>query len=866
MSGILPNFFHKVAEFRTKELILFIGTFFFCGISLYAQDYQDFDELTVDIKIPSLGSYEIPIAIRGEQAYLAVKPLLETLRLKVEENANGKILSGYIINPANNYSINTINSELVIKDSIFELKEEDYLLTPTTLYLNAGLFQKVFGLETSFNFRSLSVNLETELELPVIKQIRLERMRENIKRVQGINEPDTIIPRNYPFFRAGMADWAVITTQQTNGLNDNRFNLGLGTMIAGGETNLRLNYSTNLPFTSRNQFYQWKYVNNQSRVFKQITAGKIFTRSTSSLFAPVVGVQFSNSPVMNRRSFGTYNLSDFTEARWTVELYVNNVLVDYTQADASGFYSFDVPIMYGNTAVGLRFYGPYGEERSEQRNINIPYNFIPKNEFEYTLSAGVVEDEENRRFSRLNLNYGLSNSITVGGGVEYLNDVSSGEVMPFINTSAILASNLLFSGEYTHGVKAEALLSYRTTSNFQVDLNYTNYEEDQTAINYNYLEERKITISSPLRTKFFTAFSRFSLNQIVLPTTKFTTGQFLLSGLLFGVSTNLTTYGIFNERALRPTVYTTLSQTYRLPLQFLFSPQIQYDYSTGELTNMILEFEKPLFKRGFFNLGYENNFRRNAHTFEVGFRYNFNFAQTSFTSRIGNRNSSFVQAAQGSFLYDRTSGQLSAVRRNSVGRAGVSIYPFLDLNYNGKRDKMEPGVPGLRFKGKPGKLDYNKDETVLRISDLQPYRELILEIDPSSLDNIAWKIMKPTISIETLPNQFRKLDIPVSVMGEVAGMVYFQSNEKVKGLGRIIINIINEHGVKVTSFLSEGDGYFSYLGLKPGKYSAVVDEDQLNNLGYFSTPGKLNFEIEVTEFGAIVDDLELILKVQEKVQ
>ncbi len=855
------SFFSAVINLRKPAFVFFL---LFCGINMQAQEQPLYDELLIDLKIPRLGTFEVPVAIIDQEAYLAVSSLFEILQLKIDSNESGKIFSGYVIDPANSFRINSVTSQLEVKDEVIELQSDDYVITPTTFYLRTGIFEKLFGLQVIFNFRSLSAELQTSLELPVVKQMRLESMRSSINRVKGVIEPDTLIRRDYPFFRAGMLDWGLITTQQTRGDNDNRLNLGLGTMIAGGETNLRLNYSTNIPLTSRNQFYQWKLVNNNSTYFKQITAGKIFTRSTSSLFAPVVGIQFSNSPVMNRRSFGTYTLSEFTEPRWTVELYVNNVLIDYTVADASGFYSFDIPLVYGNTSVDLRFYGPYGEERSEERNINIPYNFIPKNELEYTLSAGIVEDDENRKFSRLNLNYGLSNGITIGGGVEYLNGIDSGEVMPFLNTSARLGSNLLFSGEYTYGVKAEALLSYRSGSNFQVDLNYTNYDSDQTAVNYNYLEERKITLSSPIRTKFFTAFSRFSVNQVILPTTQFTTGQFLLSGLLFGVSTNLTTFGLFNQNALKPTVYTTLSQTYRLPYQFLFSPQIQYEYGSGRLTNTVLEFERAIFKRGFFNIAYENNFRRDAHTFEIGLRYNFNFAQTSLTSRIGNRNSSFVQSAQGSLLFDRNTQKLSGTRRNSVGKAGVTIYPFLDYNANGKRDAMEPLVSGLKLKSKPGNLSYNKEKTIIQISDLQPYRELILEIDPSSLDNIAWKIENSRIAIETLPNHYRKLEIPINVLGELSGMVFLKDKNKIEGQGRILINIYNSEKIKVTSVLSEGDGYFSYLGLKPGNYIAKIDEEQLNQLGFTSNPGKFSFDIEISEFGDIVDNLEFIIEAKKE--
>ncbi len=823
--------------------------------------FPEYDELNVELSVSRLGTYEIPVAIKGEEAYLPVTALFDLLKIKNE--AEGNLLQGFIIHPDSTYVINWETPGIRFKDRNFKLSENDILVTPSARYLRSGLFGSIFGLDTNFSFRSLSVQLNTDKELPVLKEMRLEKMRSNLDRVKGVVMPDTLIPNRYPFFKPGTLDWGVVTTQQTDFENDNRLMLGLGTMFLGGETNLMLNYSSRLPFTSRNQFYQWRYVNNDNPYLSQVTAGRIFTRATSSLFAPVSGVQFTNSPLQNRRSFGSYLLNDYTEPRWTVELYVNNVLVAFTEADASGFYSFEVPLMYGNTAVNLRFYGPYGEERVEERVINIPYNFVPKKELEYTFSAGIVENDDRDRFSRVNINYGLSNAITFGGGVEYLSEVESGEVMPFVNSSMRIASGLLFSGEYMYGVKGEALLSYRTPRNLQVDVNYINYDKNQTAINYNYLEERKISLSTPIRTRFFSMFSRFSVNQIIMPTTKFTTAQLLLSGAVFGISTNFTTYGLYNDRMDHPTVYSSLSQTYRLPYKFLFSPQLQYDFSREGFNNLILELERPVFRQGFLNLAYENNFLRKAHIFEVGLRYAFNFAQTSATSRIGNRNSSFVQSARGSLMLDDNTGYVIASNRTAMSRAALTIIPFLDLNRNGSRDPLEPGVPGLELKNRSGKLTYNSDRTVLRITELQPYIDLLLELDPVSLDNIAWKIEDPKILVKTQPNFFKEIFVPVQVMGEVGGMVYFNNGSSVRGQGRIIVNILDEKGEKAAEILTEGDGYFSYLGLAPGKYTAEIDHEQLQKLNYKVSPQKVEFEIKVDQYGDIVDTLEFTLEAAE---
>jgi hypothetical protein len=842
----------------SKKLYLGILCIVLFSFSAYAQeDLPEYDELSVEMKVPDLGTIEIPIAIKSQDAYIPIKELFDYLKIKNEETANG--VEGFIINPDSTYQIIPSENRILYKNGEYTLSDEDYIQTPLNLYLKSNLFGEIFGLNTNFSFRSLSVTMKTEKDLPVIKEMRLKKVRENLNRVKGIIEPDTTMARRYPLFKGGALDWGVVTTQQSEFENDNRLSLGLGTMFLGGETNLMLNYSTRVPFDSRNQFYQWRFVNNESKLFKQVTAGRIFTRATSSLFAPVSGVQISNSPFQNRRSFGTYVLNDYTEPRWTVELYVNNILVEFTQADASGFYTFDVPLMYGNTAVSLRFYGPYGEERIEERNINIPYNFVPKNELEYTLSAGIVENNEMNRFSRANFNYGLSNAITIGGGAEYLTGVTSGEVMPFVNSSIRFASNFLFTGEYMHGVKGEGILSYRAPGNIQVDLNYIKYDEDQTAINFNYLEERKISFSAPIRTKNFSMFSRFSVNQIIMPTTEFTTAQLLLSGAIMGISTNLTTYGIYNDRVKEPTIYTSLSQNYRLPNKFIFSPQVQYDFSRNQFNNIILEIERPVFENGFLNVAYENNMLRNAHIFEVGLRYAFNFAQTSVTSRLGNRNNSFVQSARGSLLLDDNTGYVMANNRTATSRAAISIIPFLDYNTNGKRDPMEPAVRGMEIKNMSGRLSYNEDETMLRITELQPYINILLEVDPNSLDNIAWKVKNEKIKVHTVPNQFQEIEVPVEVLGEVAGMVFLKEGNSLRGQGRITVNILDESGSLVKEILTEGDGYFTYLGLKPGNYTAEIDPIQMQKLEYTASE-PIKFEIQVDEYGDIVDTLEFTIE------
>jgi hypothetical protein len=838
------------------RILLLFFLLFTSSKTSFSQSNLDYDELIVNLKVPKTGTFEVPIAIKEEKAYISIQDFFNLFKIKAESNS--KKITGFLIDTEATYIIDIENNTIQFKNSLIHVKAGSFIQTPTTTYLSIPYFGEIFNLNLKFNIRRLDMILETPLELPIMREMRLRDLRENLNKVKGVIKPDSLIKRTYPFFKAGSIDWGVSSTQQLMEETDNRFNLGLGSMIAGGETNILLNHSTKIPFSLRNQFYQWKLVNNDSKLFKQVTAGKIFNRTISSLFAPVVGIQLTNTPVVNRRSFGTYTLNDITEPRWTVELYVNNVLIDYTQADDSGFYKFEIPLMYGNTAVYLKFYGPYGEERFEERIINIPYNFLPKNELEYTLSAGILEDDENNRFSRFNLNYGISRGWTIGGGMEYFSNNSENVFLPFLNTSIKLAPSLLLSGEYAYKVKAEGLLSFRTPRNFQIDFNYINYDKNQTVINYNYLEERKISMSKPFKSKLISGYSRFSVNQIILPTTEFISAQLLLSGTLLGVSTNLTTSGTYSNRSNIPNIYTTLSQSYRLPLNLLASPQVQYDYTSGNFTNIRIELERSLFKYGYANIGYNANLIGKSHSLELGFRYTFNFAQTSLNSRIGTHYSVFTQNVRGSFIFDANEPYVHASNRSGIGKGGIKVQAFLDLNFNKKWDEDEPLLPGVKLKRSGGRVVYNNDKTELRIFDIQPYAEYMLELDAYSLDNLAWIIEKPLLAVEIMPNQIRSINVPVSVMGEVSGMVYLEDN----GIGRIMVNIFDNNNELIKSIMSEGDGYFSYLGLKPGSYIAEIDKEQLNKLELKSIPKEAKFTIEIDEYGDIVDDLEFNLTTQ----
>jgi hypothetical protein len=822
----------------------------------FSESDGNYDEVLITLNVQRIGSLEIPAIIHNEALYLPVKDIFDYLKIKNQSSADADSITGVFIDPKAFYTIS--KKQILFQAKVYDLKATDVMNTSSELYLKSDIFGDVFGLECVFNFRSLSVTLNSKIELPAIKEMQQELMRKNLNQLKGEKKADTTIGRSFPLFKLGMADWSIVSSQQVKGLNYTRLNVGLGAMVAGGEADAYLNYTSGQGFSQTPQYYYWKYVNNYNTALRQVTVGKIYTQSTSSIYTPITGVQFTNAPTTYRKTFGTYRLSNKTEPGWLVELYVNNILVNYMKADASGFYSFDVPIVYGNSLIKLRFYGPWGEEHTREENITIPFNFLPVNQFEYTVTGGFLNDADKSRYSRANFNYGFSNRITFGAGVEYLSSVTSGTTMPFVNASARVGSSILLSAEKTYGVRTKGVFTYRHPSNLQVELNYTKYDEGQTAIANNYLDEKKAVISVPFHSKKFNAFSRLTLNQFTLPKSKFTTGEFLVSSVFGSVNANLTTYAVVTDVG-RPLIYNNLSLTARLPAGFRLTPQAQYEYSQKRISLLKCELEKSFFSKGFLNLSYEKNLLMHTSSVFLSLRYNFSFAQTSLSALVANQMSTLTQSARGSLMYDSKTSYISANDRSNVGKGALTILPYLDLNCNGERDENEPRAYGLRLHINGGRVENNNKDTTIHIWGLEAYTNYVLELDKSSFDNISWQLKKSTISVAVDPNTAKVIEVPVAVVGEVSGTVYLSDGNVKSGIGRMIVSIYNNKSKLVAKMLTESDGYFNYIGLAPGKYSVRIDEQQLNKLQMKAKDQSQPFIIKANKDGDVVEGLKLLV-------
>jgi len=788
-----------------------------------------------------------------QEIYLPVQEIFEFLKIYHVSSEQGKILNGYLNNEKNTFNIDYSKKNIHFNNQTFPVSHESLIYESGVLYVASKNLVQIMGFSITFNFRALTAQMSASFEFPLVRFMKLENARTNLKRLNGIIHYDDTIARNYNLFKTGMIDWSLSSMQGL--LNENRIGIGAGVELLGGEASAWLNYSDVFGFNRNQQRYYWRWVNNNSGFIRQIQVGRIYNNSISSLLHPVDGVTVTNSPSTVRKSLGNYLIADHTEPDWLIELYINNILIDYTNADASGFYRFEVPITYGSTSVMLRFYGPNGEERSQERNFYMPYNFLPAGEMEYRVTGGYVLNQFHSPFARTEVNYGITKGITLGAGIEYSGTITGNSpFIPFVTASVQPLNRMLIIGEYAHQVRTKFMLNYTLPGNSILELQHARYDKDQTAIIFNYLEENNARISVPFLSKKFSGFFRGGFRQFNYSNFSFQSAEASVSGFAGRFNANLGNF-ISWTKVSSPYIYSNLSIGYRMPKNLILRSSIQYNFSSNQWISWKAEAEKQIFRKGLVTVGYENNLHTRYNSFNLGLRYDFSFMSAFTSTNFTNRRIISSQNARGSLAFGSGNKYIHADRQNAVGRSGVTVYPFVDINHNGKMDDNEPVAENMNVRSNGGQLIKRDKDNLLRIMGMEPFVEYSLFPDEIGFDNLSWKIKEKNILITTDPNQFKQIYIPVTPMGEVYGNVVDETDQ---GIGRILINITNSGDSLIARTLSESDGFFSYLGLSPGDYRLAVDSAQLAILNM--TADQHSFSINPSMEGDIVDAGKIILK------
>jgi hypothetical protein len=797
--------------------------------------------------------------------FLPIGEIFDQLLINYIIDRQKDIIRGFYTYPDNKYEINFRDCTFKSTKIEFKFSNSDFLIKELEYYLTPDLFNRAFQLSFSVDISNLALNLVTTDVLPIYSKYLREQKYNYLPKESELEKYPMLFPRDRSLLRGGFFDYTFSGSYSKNYLPFYSYNLGLGAELLGGDLRTSVNgYSIENAQTNSEFDYRWRYAFDKNNMISNISVGNLISNGISSY--TFEGLQISNQPLEQRETFMKYLISEQTAPGSTVELYINDQLVDQTGTDAAGNFYFWIPLIYGSTFVKFKYFGPNGETQIVDRYYQIPYNLNPPNEFNYTINLGKVKNT-NKNYFLVSSIYGINDWLSDEAGVEYLNDVIFDKPVFFNSLTTRISSSYLlnfFTAPNTY-YRASANAVYPSLTS--INLSYTIYESnllynpvkikdeinsslylpiyfDESPLNiqlygnYQNLSASKsydLRMSSSKNFGSLTPTLSYNFRQIEEPTS-ILKQSYLSAGAIYSIGFLPSSINIFRA------ILITSDLTYNFNRQKLDSYFISI---ASNLTNTIrLQFD------------YERNL-----TFNVANARMQIFLELPYTRANSTFGKDFFNAnLQGSVLLNNTSGQINFFNREQIGRSATSIRMYIDDNASGTFDEGE--IPITNAKIDIASLSSNirigNEET--DVHDLNPFTTYKVKIDESGLENPLFTAEEKIFSFEAGPNYVKNIDIPFYSASEISGNVYRYLGDiksPFPGAKVHIEGIDNDQNLTVNTF---SNGSFYYFGLRPGKFKILLDKNQLEYINCISEPAEIVLEIEASIEGKFIENINFELR------
>jgi hypothetical protein len=691
---------------------------------------------------------------------------------------------------------------------------------------------------------------------------------------QSQPEPDfpLIYKRKREIAAGGMVDYYVSLNADNNRLSGDYTVTG-GMELLGGDlqgTVFGSAVSSSCPLRSGN--ISWRYALSENPLLTSVRLGEISTTGLSGQH--ILGGAISNDPIEPRKVYSTYSMDGSTIPDSEVELYVNGQLTDFTHADELGYYRFSFSLTYGTISINIRIYTPTGEIINEERQLQIPFTFLPRGTVSYNVQGGALDDDlENIYGNRYSLHgdlaYGLTNTVTVKAGTDYFSYKPS--TLNYGSISTRLFDKFLLNLDIAPRAFYRATANLNLPSGRSYNLVYTKFDSDslynphhaaQMAEASMYLPFRLLGLYSGLRLQgehFLMMKSSLTAYNIDFNTRA---GQFIFRT---NYRDRITVSGgrqSFGNGLLTGAVTYTFSHTAGVPVfvkGMFMRAQVQYDLRDKQVRIAGLQVSKSVFRKGRINISADRDMQSGATFIQTGLMLDLNKFRSVTQYQTVGKDHSVQQVFNGSAGLDSKNAKVDFSNREQVGRAAVSVMMFIDSNENRRYDKGEEKIPAKGFRLNESATFTAGQDSILRITQLQSYWKYNAEIVQSALPDPTLAAAVSEFSFITDPNRHKLIEIPLYRTGVIEGRITITNRDNEEGLGgiRLLLNgIDNKYEETIRTF---SDGNYYAMRLLPGKYTLEVDPAQVSFLNATCQPGKLEFEIKALSEGDYKENMDFLL-------
>lgn len=820
------------------------------------------EELILGIKVGDFYLGDIFAYKSQENARLGFINTIETLDFPIEIDLENKTAKGWFISEENSFEL-TFPSEkekfgkAIVKGKTFLFSKESFDIQADDVFIEAKQIATWFDFTFTFNFSDLTINLDSKQSLPIINQTK----RRKQKTVSTINNKP-VLPWKESAYKAISAPLYDVQLFSTKSDSSSAIS---GYSIVGSQDIAYLNTEYFLSGTSENSLnnVRVKFERDLSEdnifgighyEFGDITPIKSGVESTGNLSR---GFSVSSDVSGKRTDYNTTNLNGNIQPDWDVELYRNGVFIKRQTTGLEGRYEFnDIGLLFGNNNLELIFYGPQGQVQKKTEQIVIAGNALKKNESSY--SASVTELNKSlinvsRTDSTQAEGWLISGKYSKGitdwfsayvGQSYFLNANSDEENSQIYNmgSNLTLFDTLLLSGNLDINNNHQKALNFSARSflgNHSINIGYSytfagDVKKDNTNISAVDTWSSNVVMAGPLLNYknyelqyqnriLHTETGDLSKLTSISNSLSLNSGASSISNSLFWQ--NIESSGISNEIAtgsLSINKYFGRIGT-RFSTNYSIKPETKVEQYISDLNWLISDNLQS-------NLSLSYTPGINYYRAKLGLSWHndvFNIASSASYDK--NDNWRIGLNINFSLGYDPMRDQMFMSRQKMSGSGAIMARVFEDSNANGRFDKGEALLEGVKVEGVQNfRRGISNDKGLAVISGMSANQTSDIRIDEGTLPDAFMVQMTEGSSITARKGYLEYLDFPIVVSSELDGTVYIKSKEgEEKAAAFIGINLINEQGEVVAKTSTEYDGYYYFGSLLPGKYNVTIAKSDI---------------------------------------
>lgn len=827
----------------------------------------------------------------GRETFLPLGELAKLLTLAIRTQPEQGAADGFVLSEARGFSLNVAQARLTLAEQTQVFDPALVRLQRDDIYVASSLLSRWLPLDFEVDLSSLTLRVRPRERLPLQERLERERLGAKVGARTGYEDPG--YPRqDMPYRLLGVP------------FIDQTFGAGLRT--GNGSRRTSANYTAYLTgdlLGMESALFVSSTRQNPSPDLRFTLArhdpdagllGPLRARSVmfgSGVLIPSVaniasrsptgkgyGLTLSNRPITQPTSFDRHTLRGDLPPGWDVELYFNEALVGFQTSRADGRYSFDdQPMVYGLNEFRLVFHGPLGQRRVERQSFLLEQSSTPPGAFYYNLAQH--RDSAGQSRSVAQFEWGLNKYLTgTGGFVRLPAPAGTGT-----NTATAAGSNNADGQLYTNlGLRA-FWQSFIVSSDFFRSpnggwLNESGLKTRVGGLAMSYSRTRLNDFSSelflpsadPLRTR-----DKMRLDGAIpagflprLPVTLELQRDEFQSG-----STNLALTGrvaayVNRTSASNQLTWQTsgghtsasgaLQLSYRVGDMGL-SGQLGYSLKPqAKLDTVALSGDKRLGEAYLLNLGLVRSVGGGETLYTAG----LNKSLGSYGLGLSTSYSSRGELAVGLQFFiamarepRQAQWRFDALPKADSGAASVRV--FLDNNANGVMDSGDEPIENVAMTVNGSRAPVRTNAAGIAWLDRLPIRQQVdIAVDTQTLEDPYWVPQRKGVRLVPRPGHVAELDFPVVLTSEIDGTVYLVEKTSRRGIGDVVIELLDLDRRVVSAIKSSSDGYYIVPAVAQGRYHLRVSPEQLKQFDLID-PGVR--EITISPDGKFIDGVDFLL-------